>query len=106
MLMNIAQLIFAKTFNVLYQQRVTDVNTMFKVFRRDCLEGLELRADGFSFDIELACMIVKNGYGPMEVPVNYVARSFEEGKKIRFLSEFFPSYSMFFRCRFGRSRGR
>ena len=32
-LMNIAQLLFARTFNILYQQRVTDVNTMFKVFR-------------------------------------------------------------------------
>jgi Glycosyl transferase family 2 len=105
-LMNVAQLAFAKTFNVLYQQQVSDVNTMFKVFRRECLDGLDLRAGGFSFDIELACMIVKNGFGPMEVPVNYVARSFEEGKKIRFASEFFPSYSMFFRCRFGRSRGR
>jgi glycosyltransferase involved in cell wall biosynthesis len=104
-LMNVAQLLFAQTFNVLYQQRVTDVNTMFKVFRRECLDGTDFRADGFSFDIELACMLVKNGFGPMEVPVNYVARGFDEGKKINFVSEFFPSYSMFYRCRFGR-RGR
>ena len=40
-LMNVAQLVFARTFNVLYQQRVTDVNTMFKVFRRECIEGVE-----------------------------------------------------------------
>lgn len=104
-LMNVAQVLFARTFNVLYQQRVTDVNTMFKVFRRECIEGVEFAATGFSFDIELACMLVKNGYSPMEVPVNYVARGFEEGKKINFLSEFFPSFLMFFKCRFGR-RGR
>ncbi len=104
-LMNFAQLVFARTFNALYQQRVTDVNTMFKVFRRECIDGIDFHADGFSFDIELACLLVKSGYGPMEVPVNYVARSFEEGKKIDFLREFFPSYSMFFRSRFGR-RGR
>ncbi len=104
-LMNVAQLLFARTFNVLYQQRVTDVNTMFKVFRRECIEGVEFAATGFSFDIELACMLVKNGYSPMEVPVNYVARGFDEGKKINFVSEFFPSFLMFFKCRFGR-RGR
>ena len=104
-LMNVAQLLFARTFNVLYQQRVTDVNTMFKVFRRECIEGVEFAATGFSFDIELACMLVKNGYSPMEVPVNYVARGFDEGKKIDFVSEFFPSFLMFFKCRFGR-RGR
>lgn len=103
-LMNFAQVLFARTFNVLFQQRVTDVNTMFKVFRRECVEGIEFGATGFSFDIELACMLVKNGYSPMEVPVNYVARGFEEGKKINFLTEFYPSYSMFFKCRFARRR--
>jgi Glycosyl transferase family 2 len=101
-LMNVAQLLFARTFNVLYQQRVTDVNTMFKVFRRECVEGVDFAATGFSFDIELACMLVKSGYSPMEVPVNYVARGFDEGKKINFVSEFFPSFLMFFKCRFGR----
>jgi hypothetical protein len=105
-LMNVAQLVFARTFNGLYQQRVTDVNTMFKVFRRECIEGVEFEASGFSFDIELACMLVKSGYSPMEVPVNYVARSFEEGKKINFVSEFFPSFFMFFKCRFGRRGSR
>jgi len=104
-LMNFGQLLFARTFNFLFQQRVTDVNTMFKVFRRECIEGVDFVATGFSFDIELACKLVKNGYGPMEVPVNYVARGFDEGKKINFLSEFFPSFSMLFRCRFGRGSG-
>lgn len=101
-LMNVAQLAFARTFNALFQQRVTDINTMFKVFRRECVEGVDFTATGFSFDIELACMLVKNGYSPMEVPVNYRARGFEDGKKINFLTEFFPSFSMLFRCRFGR----
>lgn len=101
-LMNIAQLLFARTFNLLFQQRVTDVNTMFKVFRRECIDGVQFQATGFSFDIELACILVKRGFSPMEVPVNYVARGFEEGKKINFISEFFPSYLMFFKCRFGR----
>jgi hypothetical protein len=78
---------------------------MFKVFRRECIEGVEFGANGFNFDIELACTIVKNGYKPMEVPVNYIARGFDEGKKINFLREFFPSFLMFFKCRFGR-RGR
>ena len=74
MLLNIAQLGFARIFNLLYQQRVTDVVTMFKVFRRECIDGAEFVAERFNFDIELACTIVMNGYSPMEVPVNYVAR--------------------------------
>jgi ribosomal protein S27E len=100
LLMNIAQVGFAKTYNLLYQQRATDVNTMFKVFRRECLEGIELESDGFDLDIELACKLAKNGHAPLEVPVNYVSRGFDEGKKIRFLRDALPSYVAFFRYRF------
>lgn len=99
LLMNFAQVLFAKTFNLLFAQRTTDINTMFKVFRRECVQGIEFRGDGFNFDIELVCMIVSSGFSPMEVPVNYVARGFDEGKKINFITEFFPSYSMLYRCR-------
>jgi hypothetical protein len=100
-LMNFAQLVFAKTFNILYQQKVTDINTMFKVFRRECVDGVRFDGNGFNFDIELVCKIVRHGYDPLEVPVNYVARSFEEGKKINFLFDAYPSYYQLFRCRFG-----
>ena len=99
-LLNVAQVMFAHTFNLLYQQRITDVNTMFKVFRSECLEGLDLESDGFNLDIELACKLVRNGNAPMEVPVNYVARGFEEGKKISFVKDAFPSYAAFFKYRF------
>jgi hypothetical protein len=105
-LMNSAQLLFAKTFNVLYQQRTTDINTMFKVFRRECIEGIEFRGAGFNFDIELVCEIVSGGFPPMEVPVNYVARGFDEGKKINFVTEFYPSYAMLYRSRLRRARRR
>ena len=101
-LLNVGQLGFTRIFNLLYQQRVTDVVTMFKVFRRECIDGAEFVAERFNFDIELACTIVMNGYSPMEVPVNYVARGFDEGKKVEFLRDAFPVFLMFFRCRFRR----
>lgn len=97
--LNAAQVIFAKTYNALYHQRVTDVNTMFKVFRSDCLDGLDLESNGFDLDIELVCKLARNGHAPMEVPVNYVARGFGDGKKIRFWRDAFPTYAAFFRYR-------
>jgi Zn ribbon nucleic-acid-binding protein len=99
--LNFAQVVFAKTYDVLYQQRVTDVNTMFKVFRAECLDGLNLESDGFALDIELACKLARNGNSPMEIPVNYVARGFDEGKKIRFWRDAWPSYKAFFKYRLG-----
>jgi hypothetical protein len=101
-LLNLAQVGFAKTFNLLYQQRATDVNTMFKVFRRSCLEHIELESDGFELDIELVCRLVLAGHAPLEVPVNYVARDFSQGKKIRFLRDAWPGYAAFFKYRFKR----
>jgi hypothetical protein len=98
-LMNLAQVGFAKTFNLLYQQRTTDVNTMFKVFRRECLEGIQLESDGFELDIELVCKLVRAGYAPLEVPVNYVSRGYEEGKKIHFWPDAARSYWAFFKHR-------
>jgi glycosyltransferase involved in cell wall biosynthesis len=100
--LNFAQVMFAKTYNLLYQQRTTDVNTMFKVFRAEYLDGLDLRSNGFELDIELACKLALNGASPMEVPVNYVARGFAEGKKIRFWRDAIPSYFAFFQHRFKR----
>jgi hypothetical protein len=98
---NLAQLVFAKTFNVLYQQKVTDINTMLKVLRRECLEGCHLEGNGFDLDIELVCKIVRNGFAPLEVPVNYVARGYDEGKKINF-RDARSTYLELFRCRFAR----
>jgi glycosyltransferase involved in cell wall biosynthesis len=100
LLLNFGQVMFAATYSVLYQQRVTDVNTMFKVFRAECLDGLDLRSNGFELDIELACKLARNGHSPMEVPVNYVARGFAEGKKIRFWRDAVPSYASLFWHRF------
>ena len=98
--LNAAQLLFAGTYNALYQQKATDINTMFKVFRTECLDGITLKSDGFELDIELVCKLTKNGNAPLEIPVNYVARSFEEGKKISFIRDSFPSYFAIFRHRF------
>jgi len=74
--------------------------TMFKVSRAECLGGLTRRGDGFDLDIELACKLARNGNSPMEVPVNYAARGFADGKKIRFLRDAVPTYLAFFRYRF------
>jgi hypothetical protein len=98
LILNFAQVVFARTYDVLYQQRVTDVNTMFKVFRAECLDGLDLESDGFELDIELACKLARNGNAPMEVPVNYVARGFDEGKKIK-PRDAWVSYAAFFKYR-------
>jgi hypothetical protein len=86
-LLNIAHVLLAGFINVLYGQNMKDPFTMFKVFRRDCLYGLEFECNGFDFDHELVIKLVLKGYRPLEIPVNYCARSFSQGKKIRFFRD-------------------
>jgi hypothetical protein len=80
--MNLGHVFFTALFNVVYGQALRDPFTMFKVFRRDCLYGLTFESNRFDFDWELVGKLVRAGYLPLEIPVNYVSRSFARGKKV------------------------
>jgi glycosyltransferase involved in cell wall biosynthesis len=73
---------FTALLNGLFGQRLRDPFTMYKVFRRDCLFGLEFQCNRFDFDHELLVKLIRKGYRAVEIPVNYRSRSFEEGKKV------------------------
>jgi len=82
-LFNLGHQLFTGLLNLLYGQRLKDPFTMYKVFRRDCLYGLRLEANRFDFDFELVIKLVRKGYRPLEIPINYSSRSFKEGKKVK-----------------------
>ena len=48
-----------------------------------CIDGIYFECDRFDFDFELVIKLIRKGYIPLEIPVNYRSRSFLEGKKIR-----------------------
>ncbi len=80
--MNLGHWFFAAVVYALYGLALQDPVTMFKVFRRDCLYGLTFECNRFDFDFELLLKLVRKGYRPVEIPVNYRSRSFAEGKKV------------------------
>ena len=79
---NLGHVLFGTALNVLYGQTIRDPFTMYKVFRRDCLHGLRFECNRFDFDFELVIKLLRKGYVPLEVPVNYESRSFKDGKKV------------------------
>ena len=79
---NVGHLFFCGAINVMFGQSMKDPFTMYKVFQRDCLYGLQFECDRFDFDFELLIKLVRKGYRPLELPVNYRARSLNEGKKV------------------------
>ena len=79
--------VFDFFFNCLYGVKLTDPMTMYKVFSRECLSGIEFKSDYFDLDLEIVAKFIKKGYIPLEVPVSYVSRSFSDGKKVIFHRE-------------------
>lgn len=69
--------------NLLFNSRITDESTGYKVFKSEVIKNLNLKCDGFDFCPEVTAKVSKKGYRIKEVPINYDPRTFEEGKKIR-----------------------
>jgi SAM-dependent methyltransferase len=86
-LFNFGHWFFRTVLNLLYGTHLKDPFTMYKVFRRDCLSGLRFECDYFDFDFELLIKLVRKGFIPIEIPVNYRSRSFYEGKKVSLLRD-------------------
>ena len=68
--------------NVLFNSSLTDVETGYKVFRREVIQGIRLRSKGFEFEIEITCKLLRGGRTIFEVPISYYGRTYAEGKKI------------------------
>lgn len=69
--------------SALFDRFIRDSYTCYKFVRREVLEQLELRACRFDIEAELTGELLRRGARVMEVPISYVARTRQEGKKIR-----------------------
>ncbi len=85
--LNIVHIGFAYLFSLIYQTKLKDPFTMFKVFRSECIENLDFSENGFAFDVELVAKLIRSGSKPIEIPISYKSRGFSEGKKIRFFRD-------------------
>ena len=85
--LNLAHWTFTLMINASLGVWLTDPFTMYKVFRRECIEGLRFECDRFDFDWELLIKLVRKGYRPVEIPVLYRSRSFKAGKKVSMIRD-------------------
>jgi glycosyltransferase involved in cell wall biosynthesis len=85
--------------NMLTNINLTDMETCFKMFKREVLQDIRLRSDSFGFEPEFTAQVAKKHFRIYEVPISYSGRTYEEGKKIGLKDVFIAVYFMF-RARF------
>lgn len=78
----VANLMLTLLSDIFTNLKLTDMETCYKVFRREVLQGIELKSDRFGFEPEITAKIAKHDWRVYEVPITYAGRTYEEGKKI------------------------
>lgn len=74
--------------NILYNTILTDMETGYKVFRREVIEGMTIKAKRFNFEPEFTAKILKRNYRIFEVPITFNPRDYAQGKKIKLKDAF------------------
>lgn len=68
--------------NIFTNLNLTDMETGYKVFKREVFEGIEIESNRFGFEPEITAKIARKRCRIYEVPISYYGRGYEEGKKI------------------------
>ena len=82
------------TTNVLYNTTLSDMETCYKLFDRELLDSITLRAQRFEFEPEVTAKILRRGIRIYEVPISYTGREVDEGKKITWRDGFAALYAL------------
>lgn len=74
--------------NILYDTILTDMETGYKAFRRNVIEGMTIHAKRFDFEPEFTAKILKRHHRIFEVPITFNPRDYSQGKKIKLKDAF------------------
>jgi hypothetical protein len=86
--------------NVLSNMNLTDMETCYKLFRREVITSITLKSNRFGFEPEVTMKVARQKkWRVYEVPISYHGRTYEEGKKIG-LKDAFQAVWVMFRARF------
>jgi glycosyltransferase involved in cell wall biosynthesis len=79
---SVANWILTLISNALTNMNMTDMETCYKIFRREILQSIPIEEDRFGFEPEITVKIAKRHLRVYEVGISYWGRTYEEGKKI------------------------
>ena len=68
--------------NMFTNLNLTDMETCYKVFRREVIQSIEIEEDRFGFEPEVTAKVAKGGWRVFELGIGYAGRTYDDGKKI------------------------
>ena len=68
--------------NMFSNLNLTDMETCYKMFRREILESIEFKSNRFGFEPEFTAKVARAGLRIYELPISYYGRTYDDGKKI------------------------
>jgi glycosyltransferase involved in cell wall biosynthesis len=68
--------------NMVTNLNLTDMETCYKVFKKEVLDNIKLKSNRFGFEPEFTAKVAKKGFRIYETPISYSGRTYDEGKKI------------------------
>lgn len=84
----------SKVFSLIYREHITDVATCYKMMNSSYFKNIQLFEKGFSIEVELLAKYFNKSNKFLESSINYSARTYEEGKKIKISDGFKYLWSM------------
>ncbi len=90
----VANKILTLVTNILYNNILTDMETCYKMFRREVVQDMPLHAHGFEFEPEFTAKILKRKVRIYEVPITFNPRDYSEGKKIKMKDAFIAMWTL------------
>ena len=81
--------------NLLYKSNITDMETAYKIFRKEAVDRIKLHSTRFDIEPELTAKFLRHGYQIHEVPISYNPRSRQEGKKISWVDGLKAIHTLF-----------
>lgn len=102
--LNLGQKLLTWLLNTACGCKLTDPFTMYKIFHKDCMYGIDFVGGNFGLDWELVIRFIRKGYMPMEIPIYYKARSYAEGKHIDLFKTPLEGLKALWHCKFAVGR--
>ncbi len=90
----LANRLLTRLTNLLFNQSLTDMETGYKLFKKEIVQDMTLNAKGFEFEPEFTARLLKKGVKIIEVPISFKPRNYAQGKKILLKDAFIAIWTL------------